>query len=647
MTNTYDTSGEPLGSKAPKVLYNNASNFDDAMNAFVPSWVDRFGRDRMTWYGFEQKVDQALINLGYQFIGDYDADGPLLITERNQAFTKDGEYWHAGPSLILPYTTVNNWAIDQPKFVSIGDASLRSALAAATGAQLVGYRGRNVYQSIDDIINIKDRFGAVGDGVTDDTAAFNAAIAYANSRGSIDFLNVTGTTIFIPTGRYKIGALDPITRSGCEFVGSSRNGTVLLLASNTQTFRFGNGVDIVVGGGVSNVKLEYLGSPPGASSIVFMCDLAYRLKFSELLVANIGVLAQLGFSDTRPAGGIVFTGIDGSKANVSCPLFAVNFGAGLFLDGVNVFIPVPHPVHPASMTTVAGCSVFNCFTGFWDTIQASRCLFERFDIGLSVVATPGLVYQNMYFSNVIMDYFRRYAVYAESQAGGVISGIRFDNTSWFVSWETSCIELIGPAGYHDNHEFMGKVVIAGAAGIKYSLANAKNVCVNGMQINSVNRLGTANGAVVVDPGSQGLTLIGCRGNVDTTGLGFPWRAPYGVDLGSNADNYVITGNKFEGSTGAFLVNINGAGSTNRLLHDNAGVNYAISLGLALPASGVPLTNTTPFKIDFHINGGNVTGISRNGVGLTGMTSGTVSIDPGQSITVTYTVAPSLASFART
>lgn len=141
MTNTYNTLN-PLGSTAPKDLFDNASNFDEAMNSASPSFYDRFSKRRETWAGMEKAFDDFLLASGYEFIGDYDADGPLTITQQNQVFTKDGEYWRSSPALALPYITVNNWVIDQPKFVSVGDAQLRQSLANSAdpvqGAAMVG-----------------------------------------------------------------------------------------------------------------------------------------------------------------------------------------------------------------------------------------------------------------------------------------------------------------------------------------------------------------------------------------------------------------------------------------------------------------------------------------------------------------------------
>lgn len=93
----------------------------------------------VTLVRMREEFAEFILSSGYEFVGDYDADGPLTLTRLNQIFRKDGEFWRARPTLGLPYTTLGNWFIDQPKFVPSGDAALRQALRAPDGARsLVG-----------------------------------------------------------------------------------------------------------------------------------------------------------------------------------------------------------------------------------------------------------------------------------------------------------------------------------------------------------------------------------------------------------------------------------------------------------------------------------------------------------------------------
>lgn len=184
---TYNT-GNPLGSADPRDLYDNAQNLDDAMNGMSPTWVDRFGRSRPSWAGINN----------YQLIGPY--AGGIEITGYNQLVFEAGEFWRISSSVALPYTTSGTWATDQSDFVPIGDAVLRDDLADTSspsqGAALVGYKGRTVAARLGDIISVKD-FGAVGDGVADDTAAFKSCLQYVWDTGR-------GADIIIPPGIYNI-----------------------------------------------------------------------------------------------------------------------------------------------------------------------------------------------------------------------------------------------------------------------------------------------------------------------------------------------------------------------------------------------------------------------------------------------------------
>jgi len=131
--------GNPLGSNEFKDLSDNAQNFDSALNAFVASWVDRFGRDRKTWYGFEQDFNAFLVNNGYEAVHlVYTPGSPLTVLRATQLIDYNGSVYRVKMPATLPVNLTGTWATDSARLVDIGDQSLRQALAAPGGAALIG-----------------------------------------------------------------------------------------------------------------------------------------------------------------------------------------------------------------------------------------------------------------------------------------------------------------------------------------------------------------------------------------------------------------------------------------------------------------------------------------------------------------------------
>lgn len=137
---TYNT-GNPLGSTAAKDLFDNAQNLDIAVNSEDLTWLDRgpsgIHRTRKTYAGIEQDARDALELIGYIYTVPLNYAAGITISLPNEIFLKDGEYYKPGPTLTLPYVTTGVWATEQTLFRSVGDATLRFALAAANGVQMV------------------------------------------------------------------------------------------------------------------------------------------------------------------------------------------------------------------------------------------------------------------------------------------------------------------------------------------------------------------------------------------------------------------------------------------------------------------------------------------------------------------------------
>ncbi|HGP4289194.1 TPA: glycosyl hydrolase family 28-related protein [Pseudomonas aeruginosa] len=146
----YDTSGFPLGSKDPRVLYKNAKNFDYAMNDRESvSWVDRFGVSRKTWFGVEQQVNDYLASQGFEPVVLEYTDGSRLIVDRpTQLIQRGDNIYSVKRPASFPVELTGNWATDQDLLVTQVDRSLRQQLAdpldPTAGAALVARASRHL-----------------------------------------------------------------------------------------------------------------------------------------------------------------------------------------------------------------------------------------------------------------------------------------------------------------------------------------------------------------------------------------------------------------------------------------------------------------------------------------------------------------------
>lgn len=232
----YNTNN-PLGSKDPKDLYDNATNFDLYSAGPDPMYPNRFGNFKLSIEGMNQQFadaqagrqvafDTFLTNSGFVWIGDYGAG--LTFTSRSQYTVRSGVLYRLAASTTIPYTTTGNWATEETKFSPFDtDDVLRQDLIANTGSSIVGWIqslsgsvGRTLLEKCRDIVSIKD-FGTPSGGVGGDwTAIMNLAHA-------------TNKIIYYPLGTYNFTSLNPIAGGG--IVGEGRDGTVLFCTTTDSS----------------------------------------------------------------------------------------------------------------------------------------------------------------------------------------------------------------------------------------------------------------------------------------------------------------------------------------------------------------------------------------------------------------------------
>ena len=195
---TYNT-GNPIGSTDSRDRLDNSENFDVALNSTAETWSDRLGNTRDTFEG-------ALSKLSFYRVGTFAAG--YTLTNMRQTLEYDGhEYSWAGafPKVVAAGATpATSGGIGAGAWVDRTDVTLRSDLASENGSELVRYQpagtgaaATTVQSKLREFVSVKD-FGAVGDGVTDDTAAIQAAVDAVWDAG--------GGVVYAPGGTYLVTA---------------------------------------------------------------------------------------------------------------------------------------------------------------------------------------------------------------------------------------------------------------------------------------------------------------------------------------------------------------------------------------------------------------------------------------------------------
>lgn len=148
------------------------------------------------------------------------------------------------------------------------------ALTKITSNQ-VKYGDRNLTDKLDEIASVKD-FGAVGDGITDDTQAFTEAFSYA--------LNSTyPVKLHVPGGLYKITAPLPTITKPFMLEGDGARSSILSISGNVNAVKI-SGTSIRA----ANVVISDLGIAAGnqTADYAVIVDFAQHILFRNVLIAD-------------------------------------------------------------------------------------------------------------------------------------------------------------------------------------------------------------------------------------------------------------------------------------------------------------------------------------------------------------------------
>ena len=144
----------PVPSESPFDFKFNIGKIDEVVTSMGWTYTDRFGQKHYTIEGINYLSQQAMAAFGYVILTGKTFTTGATINNPNEVLlnTADGEYYKwtgsfaSGPKVVPANSTpASTGGIAPGAWIGVGDASLRAALAATSGAGLVGLSVGSVY----------------------------------------------------------------------------------------------------------------------------------------------------------------------------------------------------------------------------------------------------------------------------------------------------------------------------------------------------------------------------------------------------------------------------------------------------------------------------------------------------------------------
>lgn len=424
-----------------------------------------------------------------------------------------------------------------------------SSPAADKGAALVTYRSpasgavaRTLSAKLRDLVNVKD-FGAVGNGIADDTAAIQKAIDYTFSTPN------GGGTVFFPDGRYKISAALQINGSGISLVGHSPNAAQLVNTSLTaHLIEMGATAGVNEGNRIEGMGFSASLPKTGGAAI-------YVHNAVNLVLRNIRCIENIwdGISlqgDTGPTLGIYIDHFDLKLIrNIGIDIGSVAGATDTFIsNGL---------IRPATGAAY-GIRMVQAYGVYGQNVDITNFGPSYFTHGILISPGAGQQSNAIMLTNFLSDSSNGANLMVSG--AGVVADVQIV-ASWFnTSTTDNGVSLNNPNldGFR-----LAKSTVNSNAKIGVLINAGKNVAISGCSIlsNSRSAANTYSGVVVAANVSQFLitgNIIGTGGYFATIGAAGIQRHAIDINIGSS-NGYIVAMNRGAGNASGFIVD-NGTGS---------------------------------------------------------------------------------------
>lgn len=543
---------------------------------------------------------------------------------------------------------------------AITSAAEVGALAASSGAALVGFTqsvtgavAQTVDSKLKQSISVKD-FGAVGDGVADDTAAIQAAINYAATLPR-------GARIKYPAGRYYLSAGLVQTSPYISHKGDGVFSSLFVTTTNITPLTIGTN-PIVALPGVDVIDIGFYHSNAIAKTtpqLVLISALQTTIRcwfqngaYGCAVYGGQGITFDKVYAPGNydPGTSAVLNSVSSIVLHAASTLGGYSMGAGAVDLPTEVRFQGIYINGPKMKGWQRGIAIFagehisfasDCYVG-QSTINNIHIEQDANNKLILEVKIERGAYIDAAGSNAVYvggpngdgsQYIGSVSIDADikGQSGGGSVGIYVDGTARGGSF-SQAVRNLSITGHVSGFATHG-IILSG--GVNISVTGAKSW---GNSFNSAN-----NGyGMLIGPNVTGCAVSGGHFGGGTFGDG-TGNQTAGIGVDSGASSVTLSGVDLRGNQSALVWTNNADVRGNRVVNCPGYNENRVVSAPSMPSSAVDFYNPYGSPCSVLIYSGTVSSIKLNGTQMFATTvNAPIFVGPGDRLNITYTVAPSWA-----